>query len=294
MEHILDNTNYYEEAFNRNIGLTSEPEQQRLKKAVIAIPGAGGVGGIHLLTLARMGIGHFRLADFDIYETANINRQYGANTATFGKNKAEVMAEMVKGINPDADVAVFKDGITPQNIDSFLEGADIGLDGLDYFAPDARRLFFNTARKKGIPVITAAPLGFGCALIVFTPEAMSFDDYFGMNDHMSKAEKILAFTVGISPKPLHLRYMDTSKIDFKAGRGPALASSCVLCASMASTAAVGLLLKRGDIKPAPFYTQYDPYLGVYRQSRVLWGAKNPFQTLKRAILRRKFAHLLVS
>lgn len=280
--------NYYEEAFSRNIGLISEQEQQRLKKALIAIPGAGGVGGIHLLTLARMGIGRFRLADSDSYETVNINRQYGANTATFGKNKAEVMAEMIKTINPDAEVGVFKEGITPQNIDSFLDGADIGLDGLDYFAPDARRLFFNTACKKGLPVITAAPLGFGCVVIVFTPESMSFDDYFGMNDHMSKKEKILAFTVGISPKPLHLRYMDTSKIDFKAGRGPALASSCALCAAMAATATISLLLQRGGIKPAPYYTHYDPYLGIYRQSRILWGAKNPLQRLKLFILHRKF------
>src|SRR6185437_9665448 len=89
----------YQEAFRRNIGLVSETEQELLRGKTIAIPGLGGVGGQHLITLARMGVGGFHLADADTFSHANFNRQHGANLFTLGKNKAEVMEEMVRAIN---------------------------------------------------------------------------------------------------------------------------------------------------------------------------------------------------
>jgi molybdopterin/thiamine biosynthesis adenylyltransferase len=49
----------YEEAFARNIGWVTEAEQAALRGKRIAIAGAGGVGGVHLLTLARLGVGAF-------------------------------------------------------------------------------------------------------------------------------------------------------------------------------------------------------------------------------------------
>lgn len=55
----------YDAAFSRNIGWVTEQEQERLKNCRVAIGGLGGVGGVHLLTLARLGIGKFSVADFD-------------------------------------------------------------------------------------------------------------------------------------------------------------------------------------------------------------------------------------
>src|SRR4051812_19668227 len=55
----------YDEAFSRNLGWVTEAEQQRLRRARVCIAGLGGVGGIYLLTLARLGIGAFSVADFD-------------------------------------------------------------------------------------------------------------------------------------------------------------------------------------------------------------------------------------
>ena len=61
----------YAMAFSRNLGITSETEQGRLRDARVAIAGMGGVGGDYLITLARAGIGNFRIADFDAFELAN-------------------------------------------------------------------------------------------------------------------------------------------------------------------------------------------------------------------------------
>src|SRR5277367_5596131 len=82
----------YEEAFSRNLGWVTAAEQQVLRQKRIAIAGLGGVGGSHLLTLARLGIGGFHIADFDHFELANFNRQIGATMSSLGRPKAAVLA----------------------------------------------------------------------------------------------------------------------------------------------------------------------------------------------------------
>src|SRR5437762_5773317 len=83
----------YEEAFSRNLGWLTEWEQQALRHKRIAIAGMGGVGGFHLLTLARFGIGAFNITDLDKFELVNFNRQIGATVETIGRSKVQVMAE---------------------------------------------------------------------------------------------------------------------------------------------------------------------------------------------------------
>ena len=65
----------YATAFSRNIGWVSVEEQARLRAKRVAIAGLGGVGGLHLLTLARLGVGAFNLAELDRFELANFNRR---------------------------------------------------------------------------------------------------------------------------------------------------------------------------------------------------------------------------
>jgi tRNA A37 threonylcarbamoyladenosine dehydratase len=77
----------YHEAFSRNIGWVTEAEQATLRRSRVAIGGLGGVGGVHLLTLARLGVGRFSIADFDVFEIANFNRQVGATMATLKSSK---------------------------------------------------------------------------------------------------------------------------------------------------------------------------------------------------------------
>jgi hypothetical protein len=72
----------YEEAFARNLGWVTEAEQAALRGKRIAIAGAGGVGGVHLLTLARLGVGAFTIADMDRFDLVNFNRQAGAMMST--------------------------------------------------------------------------------------------------------------------------------------------------------------------------------------------------------------------
>src|SRR4051794_40764199 len=77
----------YDQAFKRNEGLITPAEQHRLRDTRVAIVGMGGVGGVHLVTLARLGFARFTIADPDVFELANSNRQYGARLETLGRSK---------------------------------------------------------------------------------------------------------------------------------------------------------------------------------------------------------------
>jgi tRNA A37 threonylcarbamoyladenosine dehydratase len=124
----------YSEAFDRNIGWLSAAEQAGLRGRRVAIAGCGGVGGAHLLTLARLGIGGFTIADHDHFELANFNRQVGATMASLGQPKAAVMAGLAREINPELDLRVLDEGVTEANLDRFLEGAELLVDGFDFHA----------------------------------------------------------------------------------------------------------------------------------------------------------------
>lgn len=189
----------YDQAFARNLGLVSEAEQAKLRQIRVALPGLGGVGGAHLQALVRMGVGAFNLADPDAYEVVNFNRQLGATMPTVGRGKAEVMAQMARDINPEASVRTFPDGITPKNIDAFLDGVDVVVDGIEFFRIEDRRMLYKHCRAKGIPVVNAGPIGYGASVIVFTPDGPSFDEYFAINDEMTRAEQLLAFGLGLGP-----------------------------------------------------------------------------------------------
>lgn len=97
----------YDEAFSRNLGWVTALEQKLLRHKRVAI---AGVGGVHLMTLTRLGIGAFNIADMDVFEQANFNRQAGAMMSTLGKPKVEVMAAMARDINPELELRIFPEG----------------------------------------------------------------------------------------------------------------------------------------------------------------------------------------
>jgi tRNA A37 threonylcarbamoyladenosine dehydratase len=172
----------YQTAFSRNIGWITHKEQDTLKSKRIAIAGLGGVGGSHLLTLTRLGIGAFHIADFDKFELPNFNRQAGATLSHLGRHKTDVLAEMAQDINPELEITKFPNGATLDNLSEFLTDVDVYVDGLDFFAFAAREGLFSACTERGIPAITAAPLGMGAALLNFMPGQMTFEDYFQLQD----------------------------------------------------------------------------------------------------------------
>ncbi|PKO45780.1 MAG: hypothetical protein CVU31_11350 [Betaproteobacteria bacterium HGW-Betaproteobacteria-4] len=277
----------YQTAFSRNIGWVTEAEQLRLRETRVAIGGLGGVGGVHLLTLARLGIGEFSIADFDVFDIVNFNRQVGATTSTLGRAKIVVLEEMAREINPDVNIRVFPEGITQDCLDDFLDGVDVYVDGLDFFAFDARKMTFAACERKGIPVVTAAPLGLGVALLVFAPGGMSFEDYFGFAG-CDEMEMAIRFLVGLSPAMLQRGYVaDMSRINLAERRGPSSIAACQLCAGVAAIEALKLALGRKDIRLAPWGSQFDAYRMRYVRTWRPGGYRNPLQRLMRHLVKRQ-------
>ncbi len=277
----------YDEAFARNIGWVTEAEQAALRGKRIAIAGVGGVGGVHLLSLARLGIGAFHVAEMDTFDLVNFNRQAGAMMSTLGRPKVEVMIEMARQINPELDIKVFGEGVNAGNLDAFLDGVDLYVDGLDFFAFQARRDTFNACHAKGVPAVTAAPLGMGTAVLSFLPGKMSFEEYFRL-DGCDEDEMAVRFLLGLSPAMLQRGYLaDPSRVDFAARRGPSTIAACQLCAGVTATEALKILLGRGEVLCAPWGFQFDAYRNRYIKTWRPWGNRNPVQQIGLFVARRQ-------
>ncbi|MDO6444998.1 ThiF family adenylyltransferase [Colwellia sp. 1_MG-2023] len=264
----------YDMAFSRNIGWVTNEEQQVLRKKRVAIAGAGGVGGIHLLTLARLGIENFNISDFDDFEVHNFNRQSGAFISTLGEQKVDVMERMARDINPEADIKSFPEGIFAHNVDEFLDNVDLYVDALDFFALEARKTVFKKCYEKNIPVITAAPLGMGCALLCFMPNKMSYEEYFRFEDKETEHEQLIQFLIGLSPAMLQRPYLvDETRVNFKEKRGPSTPMAVNLCAGIAETYALKILLNRGEILCAPYGLHFDAYRNKFVKTWRPFGNK---------------------
>lgn len=279
----------YETAFDRNIGWVTREELALLRGKRIAIAGLGGVGGSHLLTLTRLGIGAFNLAELDTFELVNFNRQAGATLRSLGRPKLDVLAELALDVNPELQLRRFPQGLTTENVREFLEGADVYLDALDFFAIDMRRRVFSAALAEGIPVVTAAPLGMGVALLTFLPGHMTPDEYFGWAG-VPEREQLLRFLLGLSPAMLQVGYLaDPSAVDLARHRGPSTPMACDLCAGVAATHVLKLLLGRGELVAAPRGLHFDAYRNRMVQTWRPWGSRNPLQRVALAVARRKLA-----
>jgi len=287
----MNNTFSYQDAFSRNIGWVTAAEQVALRHKRVAIAGMGGVGGVHLLTLARLGIGAFHIADFDTFGIENFNRQVGATVSTIDLQKVEVLAAMARDINPEVDIEIFPKGVDESNLPDFFAGVDLYVDGLDFFAFSARQSTFGACARLGIPAVTAAPLGMGAAVLSFLPGGVSFEEYFRWGE-LPDEEKALRFLLGLAPAGLHGPYLvDPSAVNFAEQRGPSTIIGCQLCAGVAAAESLKILLGRGDVLAAPRGFHFDAYRNKFVRTWRPGGSNNPLQRMIRWIAKRRMAKL---
>ena len=105
--------------------------------------GTGGMGGAALMGLARAGVGRLIVADIDVFEISNLNRQLFAFTDTAGRPKAEAAAEAVRRINPELEIEVLGPE-WPDAIERIAQRAQVLVNGTDDLA--ASLLIYRTAR----------------------------------------------------------------------------------------------------------------------------------------------------
>ncbi|WP_371574159.1 ThiF family adenylyltransferase [Streptomyces sp. NBC_01314] len=154
------------EAVSRNADIISEREQAALRAATVLVAGCGGGGGV-VEPLTRLGVLRFRLADPDRFDVSNLNRQACAQ-ADVGRSKPEAIADRVRALNPSADVTVYPQGLTLENLDEALDGAHIVFDGIDpTMSAWVKYQLHERAARRGIPVLAGMDFGGKPTLYVF-------------------------------------------------------------------------------------------------------------------------------
>ena len=169
--------------FTRNLAFWGAADQEKLEKCHITIAGLGGDGGLLAEALARMGIGHFTLADPDTFSVENMNRQ-SCFTDEFGQNKARVVGRHIARINPSATVSVYEEGVTTYNAEELVAKADILVDATDISVPFIGQCLARAARQRNIPNFMGLAVGFGAQLTCFKGNEYhkTFEGFIGLRE----------------------------------------------------------------------------------------------------------------
>ena len=194
---------------------------------------------------------------------------------------------MARDINPEADIRVFPQGVAADNLADFFRDVDLYVDGLDFFAFDARERVFGWCADQRIPAVTVAPLGMSGGLLNFLPGRMSFEDYFQLAGRPD-LEKAVRFLVGLAPALLHRHYLaDRTRVDLRARKGPSTVVACQLCAGIAAGEALKILLGRGKVWAAPHGIQFDGYRNKLAHTWRPGGNRHPLNRLAIAVAKRQ-------
>ncbi|MGH8592047.1 MAG: ThiF family adenylyltransferase [Gammaproteobacteria bacterium] len=180
-DNIMEWSWSYREGVRSNLGILTKEEQEKLRCACIGVAGCGGIGGHAATDLANWGIGRVKLADFDVFETSNANRQLYASFSTVGKAKLKVVAQNLLDISPDIRLELYENGITLENAEEFARGCDIVLDAIDYEAPKYSIALHRSARRLGIPVYVSQCIGFGASMFAFYPDGEPYEQFLGLD-----------------------------------------------------------------------------------------------------------------
>ena len=137
---------------SRTIKLIGEEGLSLLKASSVLIVGVGGVGSYAAEAVARAGVGRITLMDGDIVQPSNLNRQLVALTSTLRRNKAEVMAERIRDINPEAEVTALArfyeedDALDLTEYDRIIDAIDSVI---------AKTALIKTAVEKDVNIVSA-------------------------------------------------------------------------------------------------------------------------------------------
>ncbi|MDL2290160.1 tRNA threonylcarbamoyladenosine dehydratase [Paludibacteraceae bacterium OttesenSCG-928-F17] len=132
---------------------------EKLSRSSVLVVGLGGVGAVAAEMICRAGVGKMTIIDRDDVSPTNINRQLVALNSTIGKQKAEVLAERLKDINPDLDLTVINDWLDEKNTEQILteNHFDFVVDAIDTISP--KIFLIQNCIQKGIRIVSSMGSG---------------------------------------------------------------------------------------------------------------------------------------
>ncbi|WP_019100305.1 HesA/MoeB/ThiF family protein [Chromobacterium haemolyticum] len=150
--------------------------QQRLSRSRALIVGAGGLGSPVALYLASAGVGQISIADDDVVELSNLQRQIVHDSDSLGRLKAESAAERMRRINPVVDARPLARRLDQAALDELAAGHDLVLDCSDNFA--TRHAVNRACVAAGTPLVSGAAVRFAGQLAVFDPRDAASPCYY--------------------------------------------------------------------------------------------------------------------
>ena len=153
----------------KNQSAISLSEQARICRSGVLICGCGGLGGVLINLLARVGVGTLRMVDGDHFSPSNLNRQWLCDTEHLAQPKASVAEQRVRAINPLIEVEAFAQLLDETTGGQLLHGMDLVLDALDNLP--GRFLLAEAAHRLGIPFIHGAATGWWGQVSTFVPDS---------------------------------------------------------------------------------------------------------------------------
>lgn len=144
--------------FERTHILIGDEGITKLQNSHVFLAGMGGVGSYTAEALARMGVGKMTLVDHDVVSGSNMNRQLVALKSTVGTLKADVMAQRIQDINPDCQLTLLTEFLTPDSIPAVLtQGYDVIVDAIDSLS--SKSALLETAWRNDLTVFASMGAG---------------------------------------------------------------------------------------------------------------------------------------
>ncbi|MEE8716037.1 MAG: molybdopterin-synthase adenylyltransferase MoeB [Coriobacteriales bacterium] len=141
--------------------------QRKISQGRVLIVGAGGLGAPAALYLAAAGVGTIGIADADVVELSNLQRQVIHFTADVGTPKVESAAAKMRAINPDVEVRTYRQFVDASNVMDLIADYDFVIDGTDNFP--AKFLVNDACVLAGKPFSHAGILRFDGQLMTYVP-----------------------------------------------------------------------------------------------------------------------------
>lgn len=200
----------YWEIISRQMSIVTKSQQERFKDSKITVIGCGGIGGSAIEMVTRMGIGKLTVIDKDYFDFSNLNRQVFSSTDVLREDKAQVVKDKLRLINPYVEVEAKIEELNENNINELIsDDTDIIIDALDNLV--TRVILSRFSEENNIPLVHGAINGTLGQMTVFDKKSTkNYEELFSLpskgkdlTDEVKKEIKKLSYGVPpvIGPVP---------------------------------------------------------------------------------------------
>ena len=264
----FNKNNYLTRTKRNHFWVGGEEGQLQINKLTVGVAGLGGMGSNVVNALARLGVGEIRIADPDIIESSNINRQIIAFKNTVGQTKAQAMWDQLINIGDDINIKMWDEGITKENASDFVNGCDIIVDEIDVFPTEVHVHLHRAANKLNIPIYSGYIVGLAVHLYKFHGSDFTIEDFFEKEENWkSPTSEFLIEKYGTDlSKYMSGKNFEDFKKELDVGDVPIFGSICLAGHSLVSTKVIldALIMKGIPNRLTNFMNQLEVMPNYYK------------------------------